>query len=168
MQSHGVGTARAVRIYKTYGDEAIRKVRENPYRLALDIHGIGFKTADQIAQNMGIDPHSLIRAQAGVRHVLQELSGQGHCAEEQTALIHQTHKLLAIPESIIQEAITTELAARHLVAQPVEDDIWLFLTPLALAEQGVAGHLKRLAAGLPPWGALALSKAIPGLKNATG
>lgn len=161
LQSHGVGTARAVRIYKTYGDEAIRKVRENPYRLALDIHGIGFKTADQIAQNMGIDPHSLIRAQAGVRHVLQELSGQGHCAEEQTALIHQTHKLLAIPESIIQEAITTELAARHLVAQPVEEDIWLFLTPLALAEQGVAGHLKRLAAGLPPWGALALSKAIP-------
>lgn len=161
LQSHGVGTARAVRIYKTYGDEAIRTVRENPYRLALDIHGIGFKTADQIAQNMGIDPHSLIRAQAGVRHVLQELSGQGHCAEEQTALIHQTHKLLAIPELIIQEAITTELAARHLVAQPVEDDIWLFLTPLALAEQGVAGHLKRLAAGLPPWGALALSKAIP-------
>lgn len=161
LQSHGVGTARAVRIYKTYGDEAIRKVRENPYRLALDIHGIGFKTADQIAQNIGIDPHSLIRAQAGVRHVLQALSGQGHCAEEQTALIHQTHKLLAIPESIIQEAITTELAARHLVAQPVEDDIWLFLTPLALAEQGVAGHLKRLAAGLPPWGALALSKAIP-------
>ncbi|MEN3262672.1 ATP-dependent RecD-like DNA helicase [Sodalis endosymbiont of Spalangia cameroni] len=161
LQSHGVGTARAVRIYKTYGDEAIRKVRENPYRLALDIHGIGFKTADQIAQNMGIDPHSLIRAQAGVRHVLQELSGQGHCAEEQTALIHQTHKLLAIPESIIQEAITTELAARHLVAQSVEDDIWLFLTPLALAEQGVAGHLKRLAAGVPPWGGLALSKAIP-------
>ncbi|MEN3262496.1 ATP-dependent RecD-like DNA helicase [Sodalis endosymbiont of Spalangia cameroni] len=161
LQSHGVGTARAVRIYKTYGDEAIRKVRENPYRLALDIHGIGFKTADQIAQNIGIDPHSLIRAQAGLRHVLQALSGQGHCAEEQTALIHQTHKLLAIPESIIQEAITTELAARHLVAQPVEDDIWLFLTPLALAEQGVAGHLKRLAAGVPPWGGLALSKAIP-------
>lgn len=161
LQSQGMGTSKAVRIYKTYGDEAIRKVRENPYRLALDIHGIGFKTADQIAQNMGIDPHSLIRAQAGVRHVLQELSGQGHCAEEQNALIQQTHKLLAIPESIIQEAITTELAARHLVAQTGAEDIWLFLTPLALAEQGVAGHLKRLAADLPPWGALALSKAIP-------
>lgn len=161
LRSHGLGTARAVRIYKTYGDEAIRKMCENPYRLALDIHGIGFKTADQIAQNIGIDLHSLIRAQAGVRHVLQKLSGQGHCAEEQKTLIHQTHKLLNIPESIIQEAITTELTAHHLVAQPVKDDIWLFLTPLALAEQGVAGHLKRLAANIPPWGALVLNKVIP-------
>jgi exodeoxyribonuclease V alpha subunit len=79
LQSHGVGTGRAVRIYKTYGDEAIVKVSENPYRLALDIHGIGFKTADLIAQKLGIAPDSLIRAQAGVRHVLQELSGDGHC-----------------------------------------------------------------------------------------
>lgn len=72
LQSHGVGTGRAVRIYKTYGDEAIIKVSENPYRLALDIHGIGFKTADVIADRLGIAPDSLIRAQAGVRHVLQE------------------------------------------------------------------------------------------------
>ncbi|CUX96933.1 ATP-dependent RecD-like DNA helicase (plasmid) [Candidatus Doolittlea endobia] len=152
LQAQGIGITRAVRIYKTYGDEAIKMVRENPYRLALDIQGIGFKTADQIAQNVGIDPCSLIRAQAGVRHVLQELSEQGHCAEEQTALIDQTHKLLAIPKSIIQEAITTEIASRHLISQPVEENIWLFLTPLALAEQGVAKHLKRLAAGPPPLG----------------
>ena len=71
LQSHGVGTARAVRIYKTYGDVAIERVRENPYRLALDIHGIGFKTADRIAQRLGIPKDSLLRAQAGVRHVLQ-------------------------------------------------------------------------------------------------
>ena len=80
LQSHGVGTARAVRIYKTYGDEAVEKVRENPYRLALDIHGIGFKTADTIAERLGIPRDSLIRAQAGVRHVLQEIAGEGHCA----------------------------------------------------------------------------------------
>lgn len=80
LQSHGVGTARAVRIYKTYGDDAVAKVRENPYRLALDIRGIGFKTADMIANHLGIAKDSLIRACAGVRHVLQELSGQGHCA----------------------------------------------------------------------------------------
>ena len=80
LQSHGVGTARAVRIYKTYGDSAVAKVRENPYRLALDIHGIGFKTADAVAQRLGIAPDSLIRAQAGVRHTLQEIAGDGHCA----------------------------------------------------------------------------------------
>jgi len=74
LQSYGVGTARAIRIYKTYGDAAVERVRENPYRLALDIHGIGFKTADVIAQRLGIPRDSLIRAQAGVRHLLQELS----------------------------------------------------------------------------------------------
>lgn len=160
LQSHGVGTARAVRIYKTYGNEAIRHVRDNPYRLALDIHGIGFKTADQIAQNMGIDPHSLIRAQAGVRHVLQELSGQGQCAEEKTALIHQAHKLLDIPESIINEAITIELSDHHLVAAPVKEGVWVFLTSLALAEKGVAEHLKRLATHILPWGKFTWRKMI--------
>ena len=80
LQSHGVGTARAVRIYKTYGDEAILQVTENPYRLALDIHGIGFKTADAIAERLGIARDSPMRAQAGVRHALQEWSEQGHCA----------------------------------------------------------------------------------------
>ena len=70
LHSHGVGTARAVRIYKTYGNEAIVRVQENPYRLALDIHGIGFKTADALAQRLGIPRDAVIRAQAGVRHVL--------------------------------------------------------------------------------------------------
>src|SRR5436309_10606142 len=69
LHSHGVGTARAVRIYKTYGTDAIARVRENPYRLALDIHGIGFKTADTLAQRLGIPRDAVIRAQAGVRHV---------------------------------------------------------------------------------------------------
>jgi exodeoxyribonuclease V alpha subunit len=160
LQSHGIRTARAVRIYKTYGDSAIIKVQENPYRLALDIHGIGFKTADHIAQNMGIDQQSFIRAQAGIRHILQELSNQGHCAEEQEALIHKTHVLLNISQEIIREAIKSELTASHLISQSVDDSVWLFLRPLALAEQGVANHLKRLAAGLPPWGNIALKKAI--------
>src|SRR5262244_3408157 len=80
LHSHGVGAARAVRIYKTYGNEAITRVRENPYRLALDIHGIGFKTADTLAQRLGIPRDAVIRAQAGVRHVLQEFAEDGHCA----------------------------------------------------------------------------------------
>src|SRR5256714_15350020 len=77
LHSHGVGTARAVRIYKTYGNEAIVQVRENPYRLALDIHGIGFKTADALAHRLGIPPDAVIRAQAGGRHVLTEVGVVG-------------------------------------------------------------------------------------------
>ena len=74
--------------YKTYGKEAIAKVSENPSDWHLDIHGIGFKTADTIAQKQGIPKDSLIRAQAaGVRHVLQELSGEGHCACEREKLV---------------------------------------------------------------------------------
>jgi exodeoxyribonuclease V alpha subunit len=99
LQSHGVGTSLAVRIYKTYGDEAIDKVQENPYRLALDIHGIGFKTADMLAQKLGIGTQSLIRAQAGVRHVLQEWSGQGHCAAFRDQLVEMAVKLLEILET---------------------------------------------------------------------
>jgi exodeoxyribonuclease V alpha subunit len=97
LHSHGVGTARAVRIYKTYGDDAIAKVRENPYRLALDIHGIGFKTADALAQRLGISPGAVIRAQAGVRHVLQGFADDGHCAVNRSELAEAAADLLEIP-----------------------------------------------------------------------
>src|SRR5205823_7859777 len=73
LQAHGVGTQRAVRIYKTYGDRAVDLVRENPYRLATDIWGVGFKTADELAERLGVDRASPLRARAAVRYVLQEL-----------------------------------------------------------------------------------------------
>lgn len=79
LHSHGVGTARAVRIYRAYGADAVAIVSNNPYRLTLDIPGIGFKTADQIALNIGIPSDSPMRARAGIAHVLQELSSEGHC-----------------------------------------------------------------------------------------
>jgi exodeoxyribonuclease V alpha subunit len=71
LQSHGIGTSRAVRIYKTYGDKALDLIRENPYRLATDVWGIGFQTADQLAARMGIEPGSPLRARAAVRYALQ-------------------------------------------------------------------------------------------------
>jgi len=75
-------------------------VQENPYRLALDIHGIGFKTADIIAGNLGVAKDSLIRAQAGVCHVLQTLCDKGHCAAAYSNLVEASHELLEIPTSI--------------------------------------------------------------------
>ena len=80
LHSHGVSTSRAVRIYKAYGDKAIETVRANPYTLAKDIHGIGFKSADTIAQKLGIARDSIMRALAGIMHALLQATGEGHCA----------------------------------------------------------------------------------------
>ena len=79
LHAHGVGTSRAVRIYKTYGAQAVQLISENPYRLARDIRGIGFRTADQVAQKLGIAPTAMIRVRAGIGFALAEATGQGHC-----------------------------------------------------------------------------------------
>jgi exodeoxyribonuclease V alpha subunit len=160
LQSHGVGTARAVRIYKTYGDQAVAKVSENPYRLALDIHGIGFKTADELAQQLGIDRESLIRAQAGVRHVLQETSGQGHCAQPHDSLITDAVKLLEIPEETIKKAIQCEVNEQRLTPEVINDIPCLFLAPLYRAELGVSNHVMRLLRGQSAWANIDIDKAI--------
>ena len=111
LHSNGVGTARAVRIYKTYGDGAIDRVRENPYRLALDIHGIGFKTADALAQRLGIPRDAIIRAQAGVRHVLQEFALDGHCGAHRDDLMETAATMLEMDSATIEQAIAHELEA---------------------------------------------------------
>jgi exodeoxyribonuclease V alpha subunit len=164
LQSHGVGTSRAVRIYKTYGEQAILQVTENPYRLALDVHGIGFKTADTLAERLGIPKDSALRAQAGVRHVLQEWSEQGHCAAPPQQLVDLAVKLLEIPEPTIHEAIASEIAEERLV----EEDGLVFLTPLHRAEAGCARHLGRLIHGELPWGTIDPKTAIPWVEQKTG
>ena len=168
LQSHGLGTGRAVRIFKTYGNESIIKVTENPYRLALDIHGIGFKTADTLAVKLGIPLDSLIRAQAGVRHVLQEISGDGHCAAARDALIHEAIKLLEIPAEIIEKAIALEIAEDNLVSEEINAIPSLFLTTLYRAETGTASNILRLLQGVLPWGDIDLDKVIPWVEGKTG
>jgi exodeoxyribonuclease V alpha subunit len=168
LQSHGVGTARAVRIYKTYGDRAVERVRENPYRLALDIQGIGFRTADAIAGRLGIAGDSLMRAQAGVRHMLQEISTQGHCAAYREKLMEATAGMLEVGEPIVKTAIDAEVAAGNLVQETIGNEIALFLTPLYRSENGVAQHLARLQKGSVPWGAIDSAKAIPWVEQQTG
>jgi exodeoxyribonuclease V alpha subunit len=79
LHSHGVSTARAVRIFKTYGADAVQVMTENPYRLARDIRGIGFKTADAIAMRLGIDKATMIRVRAGISYALTEAMDEGHC-----------------------------------------------------------------------------------------
>ncbi len=167
LQSYGVGTARAVRIYKTYGDNAIDRVQENPYRLATDIRGIGFKTADTLAEKLGIAKDSSMRAQAGVCHVLQELCDHGHCAVEQQQLITASHQLLDIPVTIIETAIEQELEQRSLVKDDIHEQTCIFPVSLFMAETKAAGYLKRLITGPLPWGDIDASKAIPWVEQKT-
>ncbi|HTP66490.1 MAG TPA: ATP-dependent RecD-like DNA helicase [Geobacteraceae bacterium] len=168
LQSHGIGTGRAVRIYKTYGEESIIKVTENPYRLALDIHGIGFKTADALAMKLGIAPDSLIRAQAGVRHVLQEIAEDGHCAAPWDTLLQEASKLLEIADPILEEAIHAEIAEENLVQEEIGGKPCLFLTSLHRAESGTATSILRLLKGAPPWGVIDDDRAIPWVEKKTG
>jgi exodeoxyribonuclease V alpha subunit len=168
LHSHGVGTARAVRIYKTYGTDAIARVQENPYRLALDIHGIGFKTADTLAQRLGVPRDAVIRAQAGVRHVLQTFADEGHCAVVRAELIEAATTLLEIPETTLVQAITLEVQEERLIAESIDGQPCLLLAPLYRAEVGVASQLLRLLEGVPPWGAIDPAKAIPWVEQKTG
>jgi exodeoxyribonuclease V alpha subunit len=144
LHQHGIGTARAVRIYKTYGDNTIIKLQTNPYSLALDVWGIGFKTADQLAQSLGIDKNSVIRAEAGIRHILNEYSTQGHCAITPTELISQCNKMLEIEVPIITEAINNELYNKNIIQDVIDDGTYLYLAPLYYAEQGIANSIMRL------------------------
>ncbi|NTU97661.1 MAG: ATP-dependent RecD-like DNA helicase [Chlorobiaceae bacterium] len=151
LQSHGVGTARAVRIYRAYGEDAISVVSTNPYRLTLDIPGIGFRTADQIARNLGIPSDSPLRARAAVGHVLLELSSAGHCRIPRQMLVESCDSLLDIPAPVIEEALKLELSIGNVVAAGEESDRCYYLNELYRAEKGVAVHIRRLMQGMLPW-----------------
>ena len=98
LHGHGVGTARAVRIYKTYGADAIQVMTENPYRLARDIRGIGFKTADAIAMKLGIEKTAMVRVRAGISYALTEAMDEGHCGLPTDELVPLAEKLLEVPQ----------------------------------------------------------------------
>lgn len=145
LQSHGVSTTFAIKIYKHYKDRSIAVVRENPYRLAIDIFGIGFKTADKIAGQLGISPSSPERAQAGVLHVLGELSNEGHVFYPRKKLIEAAAALLEIDAAIIETAVEALAEAGQVVVTPVlgsdtqdPECVAVYLASLHRAESGAA------------------------------
>ena len=144
LQSHGVGTSRATRIYKTYGDKAIEIVSKNPYQLAKDIRGIGFISADTIAGNLGIAKDSLDRARAGVSHVLLEATSQGHCGLPKEILIENSQKLLDIERSLIEAAILEEIKQQGLTLDYLDQGITIFLTSYYIYEKQIAQILLKL------------------------
>ena len=168
LHSQGVGTSRAVRIYKTYGDDAIELVRNDPYRLARDIHGIGFQTADQIAQKLGIPADSLLRAGAGLSHVLLEATSQGHCALPLAVLEDEAGKLLRVEEKIIREALARTLAGGDLVRETIGGEELIFLPHLRRAEEVIATHLRRLASSPSTFPVIDFAQALTWCEGQTG
>jgi len=161
LMSHGVSTARAFRIYKTYGEKAIETVMSDPYCLARDIWGIGFKTADQIAMHMGIERESDLRARAGVEYVLGELTSDGHCAYPREALAEEALKILEIPTPIIDAAINHGVETGRLVADKNRDgEPLIYLKPLHQAETQLAQILQRMARGHHPCPSIDIEKAL--------
>lgn len=168
LHSHGVGTSRAVRIYKTYGADAVRVVSDNPYRLARDIRGIGFRTADRIAEKLGIERTAVVRVRAGISFALAEAMEEGHCGLPEERLIALTRELLEVPEELVGTALGLELEAGDVVADTLEGQGCVFLAGLHRAEREIAERLRRLAAGAPPWPAIDADKAIPWVEGKTG
>jgi exodeoxyribonuclease V alpha subunit len=151
LQSNGIGIGKAVRIYKTYGDRALELVRANPYRLASDVWGFGFPSADELAQRLGIDRSSPLRARAALRYKLQELSNdKGHVGYLEESLIDMTADMTGIDRSIVAGAVEDGRREDELVREPSGEVPWLYLKPLFLAELGVARAVVGLARGVHP------------------
>jgi exodeoxyribonuclease V alpha subunit len=168
LHDHGVGTARAVRIHKLYGADAVRLISEDPYRLARDIRGIGFKSADQIAMRLGIDKTAMMRVRAGISHALAEAMDDGHCGLPVEELVPLAETLLEVPADLVETALAEEITGGSVVADEMEGRRCVFLAALYEAERDIAERLKALAAGSPPWPAIDADKAIPWVEQRTG
>jgi exodeoxyribonuclease V alpha subunit len=168
LHSNGVSTSRAVRIFKTYGEQAIETVRANPYALAKDISGIGFKTADQIAEKIGIPKESIIRACAGVSHCLLEATNSGHCALPKEMLVDAAKGLLLIDETLIREALDRLLVNRELVEEQIGEHALIFLPALRATEVGIAAKIRAMCSMPSTHPAIDIEKAIEWCEKKTG
>src|SRR6516165_9961707 len=130
LHSNGVGTSRAVRIYKTYGNDAVQLISEDPYRLARDIRGIGFRTADVVAMKLGIEKTAMIRARAGISYALTEALDDGHCGLPTEELTPLTVELLEVSGELVQTALDLELADKTVIADTVGETACIFLAGL--------------------------------------
>ena len=162
LQGHGVTTGLAVKIYKTYGDDALQVVQDDPYRLARDIWGIGFKTADKIARDLGLPPDAPSRIQAGVAHALSQLADEGHVYAPEPDLLREATRLLEVDIELVSEAIgaldADEVVRREQLIYPTADALQdarsttsqvreeqaVYLTPFYYGEIGVTHRLQAL------------------------
>ncbi|HCL50055.1 MAG TPA: ATP-dependent RecD-like DNA helicase, partial [Clostridiaceae bacterium] len=142
LQTYGVSTAYGIKIFKKYGQNTINTVRENPYKLCEDISGIGFKTADRIARNLGMPLNSIERAKAGIKYILYSFTANGHTYLPMKNLLLESKRLLNIPEEIIKEAVSISAASKDIVIEGEEySSTNVYLSSFYYAELGVARRL---------------------------
>jgi len=158
LQSHNVSTSHAVRIYKTYGDASIDVVRNDPYRLARDIYGIGFLTADKIARELGLAHDSAQRVQAGITYTLSQMASDGHVYSPQGELVHQSTRILEVPSELVNqgidglasdqqvhvEAMAYDVSEDQPLAHSMQEEKAVYLPPFYYGEIGVANRLKTI------------------------
>jgi exodeoxyribonuclease V alpha subunit len=179
LQSVGVSTSLAVKIYKKYGDAAISIVRAEPYRLAADVWGIGFKTADTIAAAVGIARESPERIKAGLAYTLSEAADDGHCYLPAPNLIADAAKILEVPADLIAPCLDELAASEGVVREtvPASADAGpqvpaVYLPPFLTAERAVASALLRLLASradrLAAFADVDWDKALSWLRSRTG
>src|SRR5262252_6065205 len=168
LHSNGVGTARAVSIYKTYGADAVQVMTENPYRLARDIRGIGFKTADAIAVKLGIEKTAMIRVRAGISYALTAAMDEGHCGLPTDELVPLAEKLLEVSADLVRTALDLERTEGTVIADSVGEPPCVFLAGLHRAERGIAERLMRLTNGTVPWPWIDRDKAMAWVEKGIG
>jgi exodeoxyribonuclease V alpha subunit len=152
LQSHGVSSGYATKIFKKYGERSIQVVQENPYRLAMDIFGIGFITADKIAQNIGFAKDSPLRAEAGILYMLHQLADEGHVFYPYESLIVKSREMLEIERDILVEAFASIESAKKIKIEDLNQDLEefkennkaVYLTQFHVCETGAAHRLKVL------------------------
>ncbi len=144
LEQYGIGAAYAVRIYKTYGGNTINEIKENPYKLADDVFGIGFKMADRVALSMGISKSSEYRIASGTRYVLNQYHGNGHTFVPQEELVKSAAALLEVDETQIEDTIVRLFIDKKLVVENIGDVRGVYSVPFFKAESGTARRLMQL------------------------
>jgi exodeoxyribonuclease V alpha subunit len=168
LHSNGVSTSRAVRVHRMFGESAIEVIRADPYVLARDVQGIGFKTADQIAQKIGIPHDSIARATAGLNHVLLEATGNGHCALPLEILLEEAGRLLLVQPPVVESALEKALVDKRLERETIGGLDLLFLPALKRAEEIIATRIRLLSQGNPGFPEINLEKAVAWVQQKTG
>jgi exodeoxyribonuclease V alpha subunit len=168
LAESGIGQARAARIHKLYGPDAVRLIRENPYRLAREIRGIGFGSADQLALKLGMARDAPERIRAGAIHALEQAALEGHCGVPVDDLLKRARDLLGVTDEAIGIAIAHEVADRRLIQTTMEGAEAVFLPRLYYAERDAAAVLRRLAKEKPPWPAINVAHALDWVEKQSG
>lgn len=144
LQTYGISPGNSVKIFKRYGQNTINLVKENPYRLTTDVMGIGFKTADSIAQRLGIEATSRYRLMAGVKYVLTEYSGSGHTYLPADVLTEKCSELLGVGRDLIEDACVSLALNKDIIMEEIDGITAVYLMPFYYSELGVSKRMLEL------------------------